>query len=278
MQFRPRLLLAVVASCLAHDAAAQSVGDMFANDVAHASGDVLAIWQSPFDASSRYWMLSAGASAAFGLSMFADRPVGRWAARDTASRLFRALEPVRRGGAAYTGKVIVPPIAGLYVAGIVMNRADVREAATGCMSSWFSQSMLRQTTYRFVARQRPDTSPEDSQRWGVPGSKIWQLQSFPAGHFANVMSCSAFWSNRYRLGAGAPALYLLAAAIGLGRIADGGHWISDTVLGGIIGYATGRELARRSLARARQGENGQPARRPSSRLTRDPGIAFTISF
>jgi hypothetical protein len=35
----------------------------------------------------------------------------------------------------------------------------------------------------------------------------------------------------------------------VGRIADGGHWTSDTVLGGILGYAVGREVARRSLER-----------------------------
>ncbi|HTJ23896.1 MAG TPA: phosphatase PAP2 family protein, partial [Gemmatimonadaceae bacterium] len=174
---------------------------------------------------------------------------------------------------------VLPPLVALYAAGLATKRTDLREAVTGCGTSWFSQSMMRQATYRLVARARPDTSPDDPQRWGLPGDgKNWQLQSFPAGHLANAMACASFWSNRYHLGYGEPALYALAAIVGLGRIADAGHWTSDSVLGGIIGYATGREIARRSRVRAERAATPDGVRFVLRSRSFEPTVAFAIRF
>ncbi|HEY7394887.1 MAG TPA: phosphatase PAP2 family protein, partial [Gemmatimonadaceae bacterium] len=108
----------------------------------------------------------------------------------------------------------------------------------------------RKGTYLIVGRERPDTSPNDPNRWQVPGDwNDWQEHSFVAGHFANAMSCATYWNERFNLGWWGVPVYALAGAIGVGRLADGGHWTSDTVLGGILGYAVGREVARRSLER-----------------------------
>jgi membrane-associated phospholipid phosphatase len=278
MQHRSRFIAIASLACAASTTPAQPVGRMFGDDMKHLGGDVAAIWASPVRASSRDWLSTAGAAGAFGAAMLADRPVAQWAARNEHSGFFDALAPVRESGVGYSAKLLAPPLASLYAAGLVLRRTDLREAATGCLGAWFSQSMMRQVTYRLVARARPDTSPDDPERWGIPGSRNWELQSFPAGHIANAMACSSFWSNRYHLGYAEPALYAFAAVVGLGRIADAGHWISDSVIGGIIGYATGRELARRSLARrargaARQGDGLLAS--PSSPLGR---VSFTISF
>ena len=278
MRLRARLITLVGISCLSHEVAAQSVGGMLADDVAHFGSDVAAVWTAPFDASSRDWLLAAGAIGAFGVSMFADRPVAHWAANNRDSRIIRALKPMRRGGRAYSAKFLMPPLVGLYVAGLAANRQDLRDAATGCATSWFSQSMPRQVTYRLVARQRPDTSPDDPQRWDLPGNGNWHFQSFPAGHFANAVACATFWSGRYHLGVGAPVLYVIAAAVGAGRIADGGHWFSDTVLGGIIGYATGREVARRSLARVDPQSSGTGPNGSRSLSRPAPAVVFVIPF
>jgi membrane-associated phospholipid phosphatase len=77
------------------------------------------------------------------------------------------------------------------------------------------------------------------------------MRSFPAGHFANAVSCATFWNERFKLGVAEPILYVLAAAVGVGRTADDAHWFSDHIIGGILGYAVGREIARRSLRRSR---------------------------
>lgn len=244
------LAVAAALTFVAHHAEAQSVGKLFVDDMKHVGGDIIGIWTSPFRASQRDWLLVAATGGAFGVSMLADQSVSDWAIRNREGSFFDALEPVRSGGAVYTGKNIVPPIAVVYVAGLAFKNQGMRDFVTGCASAWLSQSVLRKGAYLAVGRERPDTSPDNPQRWEFPGDRgDWQKHSFPAGHFANAMSCATFWAERFEMGWWGAPVYAVAGAIGIGRMADGGHWTSDTVLGGILGYAVGREIARRSLAR-----------------------------
>lgn len=228
---------------------AQSVGKMLDDDAKNVGKDVVAIWTSPFDAARRDWLLAAAAFGAFGVSMLADQPVSDWAIRNDSSAFFKAIRPVRRGGKLYAGKYVVPPVAAVYVLGVILNNQDMRDFVTGCGSSWAAQSFLRKGVYALVGRRRPETSPDNPQEWTFPGKGDWQMHSFPAGHFANAMACATYWNNRFHLGIAGPAVYTLAGAVGIGRLADVGHWTSDTVIGGILGYAVGKEVARHSLNR-----------------------------
>jgi len=228
---------------------AQSVGKMLSDDFKNAGKDIVGVWGSPFDASHRDWLLTGAALAAFGTSMLADKSVSDWALRNDSSAFFRSIAPLRRGGKLFSGKYVVPPVAAAYVVGIVTKNQDIRDAVTGCMSSWGAQSVVRKTLYALVGRARPDTTPNDPQIWKVPAGGSWEMHSFPAGHFANAVGCATYWNNRFHLGVAGPVVYALAAAVGVGRLADGAHWTSDTVLGGILGYAVGKEIARRSNAR-----------------------------
>lgn len=249
------LAIAVATVTLARLAPAQSVGNMLKDDFKNAGKDILSIWASPFDASGRDWMLTGAAFGAFGLSMLADQEAGDWAIRNDSSAVFRAIGPLRRRGVLYSGKYVVPPVAAVYVLGIVLKNQGMRDFVMGCASSWAAQSAVRKGVYRLVGRERPDTAPAttagDPHRWSFPGSSDWSAHSFPAGHFANAMACATYWNKRFEFGPVEPALYGVAAAVGVGRMADRGHWLSDTVLGGILGYAVGSEVARRSLARQR---------------------------
>ena len=246
---------AVIASLtLAGVARAQTVGEILVSDWRDAGKDILSVWGSPFDARGRDWLLFGAAAAATGAAMFADQSVSDWAIKHKDSDGFRALDPVRRGGVMFSGKYIVPPVAAAYIAGVAFNKQGLRDFVTGCASSWAANSVLRKVTYRLVGRARPDSMPDDPQHWtGPDGSKEWMMHSFPAGHFANAMSCITFVNNRFDLGVGEPALYALAGAVGIGRLADAAHWTSDSVLGGILGYAVGKEVARRSLRRRAEG-------------------------
>jgi len=250
---RTRFFVIIAAVTLTRAASAQSVGKMLGDDFKNVGKDVLSVWASPFDATGRDWMLTAAAFGAFGASMLADQSVSDWAIRNDSSTFFRAIAPVRRGGKLYAGKYVVPPVAAVYVLGVVLKNQDMRDFVTGCASGWAAQSFLRKGIYFLVGRARPDTMPNDPNHWTLPGKSEWQMHSFPAGHFANAMACATYWNKRFHLGMVGPAVYALAGAVGVGRLADKGHWTSDTVLGGILGYAVGKEVALRSLARQRTG-------------------------
>lgn len=246
-----RFIVVAATLTLTRVAAAQSVGKMLGDDFTNVGKDIVAVWLSPFDATGRDWMLTAAAFGAFGLSTLADQSVSDWAIRNDSSAFFKAIRPVRRGGKLYAGKYVVPPVAAVYVLGVVLKNQDMRDFVTGCGTSWAAQSFLRKGIYLLVGRRRPETSPNDPTDWTIPGKSDWQMHSFPAGHFANALACATYWNKRFRLGIGGPAVYALAGAVGIGRLADKGHWTSDTVLGGILGYAVGKEVAQRSLSRVR---------------------------
>jgi hypothetical protein len=246
---------------------AQSVGRMLESDFKNAGKDMLSIWGSPFDSKGRDWAGVAAALAATGIAMFADQEVADWATEHDTGGVFSSIKEVRRGGKLYTGKYVVPPIAALYIVGIATKNQGLRDAVLGCGASWISGSLSRKALYLVVGRARPDTMPNNPQHWTVPGHSEWQMHSFPAGHLENVMACASFWNNRFDLGIAEPAIWAVAAAVGVGRTLDRGHWFSDHVLGGIAGYAIGREVARRSLAR----EAARSSATPSVNVSPSPG-------
>ncbi len=247
--------VALVASLLPGGAlVSQSVGRMLESDFRNMGKDMLAVWASPFDASGRDWLLAGAAFGAFGLSMFADQDASDWAISNKDSDFFRAIKPLRRGGVLFSGKYVLPPVLALYVVGIAAKNQDLRDAVMGCMAFYGAQQTVRRVATNAFGRARPDSLPNDPQNWKLGGGwGNWQMRSFPAGHFANVMGCASFWNERFELGVAEPLLYALAGGVGIGRMADEAHWLSDTVIGGVLGYAVAAEIARRSLKRTRTG-------------------------
>lgn len=245
---------AALTFAVAPGASAQSVGKMLKDDWGNVGKDVWAVWSSPFDASGRDWALVGATLGATGLMMFTDLAVEDWAqANDSASAL-KFLDPLRRHGVLFSGKYVVPPALGLYLIGVATKHQGIRDGVTGCGASWVSTAVARRIMYLAVGRRRPETSPDDNQVWEVPqrgglGEKGWQNRSFPAGHFANLAGCATFLNKRFEMGIAEPAIYAVALGVMLGRTLDHGHWMSDNVVGGVMGYAAGSEIARRSLKR-----------------------------
>ena len=243
---------------------------MLGDDLKNAGKDILGVWGAPLHGSAKDCGLAEASLGGFALTTLADQSVSDWAIRNDSGRFFRALAPVRRGGKLFSGKYVVPPVAAVYIIGVATKNRDLRDFVTGCMSSWAAQSAIRKTVYAVVGRARPDTMPNNPNDWRVPSGGSWMMHAFPAGHFANAMACATYWNERFRLGAAGPLVYAFAVSVGVGRLADRAHWASDTFLGGILGYAVGKEVARRAVARQRI----EAATRTS--LFMQPGIRGTL--
>lgn len=240
----------------------QSVGRMLVDDLKYAGGDLWAVLISPVQGSGRDWLLGAGIVAAGAAVSPLDDEVDRWAVRDSASALFRALKPFRKGGVFFQGNKLVPVAGGVLVAGYATGNRDLRDGVFGCAASWAANNQLRhQVLYRFIERTRPD--PDKDERVNSPPARhgdqydigfavrdtAWGDNSFPGGHVANLASCVSFLNSRFHMGAAEPVLYGIAAAVGVGRIGDRAHWLSDQLVGTVFGYAIGREVSRRQLRR-----------------------------
>lgn len=247
-------------------APAQSVGRMIGYDVLHAGGDIVGTWAAPFHSTARDWL---GAGAALALSAAVsplDDDVDRWFQDHQKDAIFSSLKEFREGGRAFAGSTITPAALGVYIIGVATKSQGIRDGVWGCVASYASESVVRsQVIYRLVGRLRPDSlrgdhlqsrsEQGDQYKFFFPGSNAWGKHSLPAGHVANVAACASFLSHRFGNPYVTIPAYAIATGVGVGRLVDRRHWTSDTVLGVLLGYAVGKEVAQRSRERLHRDGN-----------------------
>src|SRR6185369_3054997 len=148
-----------------------------------------------------------------------------------------------------SGQYLLPASAAAYIGGRLARNAEWRDGGLGCAAAHLSSAALREVIYLVVSRKRPQMSP-NPDKVSVPGKRALGNHSFLSGHFANSMACASYLGRRYSLGLVEPAMYTYVSLIGVGRVADGWHWMSDAVAGGAMGLAIGKAIADRQFARA----------------------------
>jgi membrane-associated phospholipid phosphatase len=266
------LLVALLHHLNAEEGAGQNVGRMAFEDIANAARDFGAIWVAPFRGSSKDYLIAGGVLAGGAAVSPLDDNVDRWMVDNEDRGLLDALGPIRRGGDFYSLNKAVPYVGGLYIVGLATKHRGIRDGIFGCAASYGANTTMRhQVIYRVIGRDRPDTlrdhpdgyvpvgaSPGDQYEFRVP-ARGYADHSFPGGHVATITTCATFLSHRFELGLVEPALGVLVAAMGVGRMADRGHWLSDQVVGVAFGYAIGKEVARRQKQRLGRDKAGTPS-------------------
>lgn len=256
-------LAAILLAFTAIDAGAQSVGRIVVRDITNSAGDAWAILTSPLHGKPSDWLIAAAAFAGAAAVSPWDDDVDRWAVKQRNDAVWSPLAQLREGGAAFSGRQVTPVVLGLYTIGIVARSPQLREGLVGCATAYGATSVVRTfAVYPIVARTRPDSGHSevkpppaksgDQYEIHFPGTRAWGRHSFPGGHITNVAACAAFLTKRYSLGIAAPLPWLVVGGVAIGRTLDRRHWLSDEVIGGVFGYAVGREIAVRALRRSRR--------------------------
>jgi membrane-associated phospholipid phosphatase len=101
-------------------------------------------------------------------------------------------------------------------------------------------------------------------------------RSFPSGHTSNAFSLAAVAERHYGWKVGLPA-YALAGLMGVSRLNEDKHWLSDVVAGAALGLVVGRTVVR---------VNGRgPGRADGAKWTVSPvvarrarGVRVAVSF
>jgi membrane-associated phospholipid phosphatase len=130
------------------------------------------------------------------------------------------------------------PFALVGAAGAAIAFGDDRLQNTGVISlqAVVGAVGISTGTKYVVQRARPY---EESGPWAQVGSGYSRSDSsFPSGHSAVAFAAVTPFAKEYD----APWLYGLAALTSAGRVANRQHWVSDTVAGGMVGYAMGSWL------------------------------------
>ncbi len=141
-----------------------------------------------------------------------DRPVPAWSAIG------------RVGGDGWTQGAIA---AGTWATGTLTERARVTHVGSDLVRA----QMLNLVTTRVVKIVVDRTRPSGGGH------------AFPSGHASATFTTAAVLHRHFGWKAGIPA-YAAAGFVGLSRVADRSHWVSDTVFGAAIGVAAAWTVTR----------------------------------
>jgi hypothetical protein len=246
----------------------QSIPKTLASDVKAGVGDILAVWAAPFHASGRDYLIGASTLSIVGVSALADRHLAAWIRTHPNAPVMRALRPAREGQGDFLVKAAggsghTPGAFGVYTVGLLVRSPAIRDLGMGCLAAAESHTIVRQLVYAAVSRERPlyreqinDSIVDRAGRpYAVhfPGEATAYDNSFFSGHAASVFSCVTFANTRFHLRYAEPVLWAMAGALSMGRAADQHHYLSDVLVGSVIGIGAGKLVAHRSLARAQKG-------------------------
>lgn len=156
-----------------------------------------------------------------------DKPVDRFVRKHEENTAMRGLGNFGKAA----------PLALVGAAGAALALGDDRMQNTGLISLESVAGALGVTAVGkyAVGRARPG---EGLGPWAGTASGSRADASFPSGHSAVAFAAVTPFAQEYD----APWLYGVAALSAAGRVAARQHWVSDTVMGGLVGYTVGSWL------------------------------------
>ncbi|NLF43027.1 MAG: phosphatase PAP2 family protein [Bacteroidales bacterium] len=229
--------------------------------------DVPKIFVAPFKADGKQWLRAGLLTSGVGLSMIADRPVNEAFTNKgtTSPNLTKyVLDPMGNG-------LITLPALGTIGAYAWLKRdQDLFDyAATAGWAFVFTRVLTQIPKYSFQ-RERPldQIKPDPFAFHGLLGNR--ENKSFVSGHTASMFAFAAVtyhWFPENR--AYGWIAYGLATAVGVSRLWQNEHWLSDVVGGAVLGYLCGDFIARRHKSISKS---------PLSLSYSSNGIGFRYTF
>ena len=161
--------------------------------------------------------------------------------------LYKAAEKLTKLGNTSSS---VPLLLGFFGFGAIAHSERERDTAVMMCEALITSAtwtgILKQTT----GRERPRESGGEASDWLGPGGSFEdengntvEPRSFPSGHATGAWAVATVLAHQYPAHKIVPVLaYGTAAAVGYSRIVLGAHWLSDVVVGGLIGYGCAKQV------------------------------------
>jgi membrane-associated phospholipid phosphatase len=144
----------------------------------------------------------------------------------------------------------LPLVVGIGALGVLAGSDREKQTAVmlteALVTSATWTSLLKSTT----GRERPREREARVSDWAGPaffdqddGERAVGFRSFPSGHATGAWAAVTVLAHQYPERRIVPvAGYTLAAAISYSRMVLGAHWLSDVVVGGLIGYGSAKQV------------------------------------
>jgi len=183
---------------------------------------------------------------------FADEPVQRFALdlRNNNAGIRNVSKYVTRFGGVYETYVLVT--LGAY--GFIFKSEKIKTTTLLATQAYITGGAMESLLKFLTGRQRPSFydpnsleaepkfhGPFSSAGKDVNGKRI--NSSFPSGHTTVAFAAATVFAMEYKDRPLVPIIsYSAATLIGLSRITENAHWITDVVAGAALGYFTGRQV------------------------------------
>ena len=202
----------------------------------------------PFHSSHKSWNKVAGFALIEGGMFLLDKPVQRYASQlMERNKNYQSLSHyVTNFGATYEGYTLAA--FGLY--GWIFKNQKMKTTTLLATQSYLVAGAMEAIMKFITGRQRPnylesiESEPRPVFR-GPSFSVHHGSTSFPSGHTTAAFAAATVYAQEYRDRPWVPILsYSAASLIGLSRITENAHWISDVFAGAALGYVTGLQVVR----------------------------------
>ena len=215
------------------------------------------IWSYPAHIKSRDILPMAGLAVITGFLIANDEDISSSVRiyRDS-HRWVRAVSPVitQMGSWGAWGT------AGVFLGvGLITGDRQSTETAVLAANAMLQSTILVNFLKGLTGRQRPYVA-DGVDHWSGPVGFVKMFEkgnagrydSFPSAHTITAFSLATVVAMQYHDSVWVPILsYTVATGVGLSRLTEGKHWLSDVLVGGILGHLVGRLVVRNHRRRYR---------------------------
>jgi membrane-associated phospholipid phosphatase len=144
-------------------------------------------------------------------------------------------------------------IAGLFfLNGVTFKDQKARDTGLMALETLLHTGILVQVVKHLAGRQRPWVE-NGIDHWYGPGAFFKRYSqnffsrydSFFSGHTVSVWGLATVIAENYKNHLWVPlTCYSLATMVGLSRLTEDDHWLSDVFVGALVGYAIGKMVVR----------------------------------
>lgn len=206
---------------------------------------------APFHFTGKDWKTFGEFALVEGGLFFADEPVQKYALglRDRNAGVRDVSKYVTRFGGAYETYVL----ASLGAYGFIFKNEKIKTTTFLATQAYLTGGAMESLVKFISGRQRPyfydpksiDAEPKFlgplSSGKDINGKRI--NSSFPSGHTTVAFAAATVFATEYKDRPIVPIIsYSAATLIGLSRITENKHWITDVVAGAALGYFTGKQV------------------------------------
>jgi len=207
---------------------------------------------APFHFQKKDWLKFGGFVLTELALTAADEPVQKWSVKLAANNasVHNIGQYVTRFGGTYEAYVLAT--FGTY--GFIFRNDKMKTTTLLATQSYLTAGAMEAVGKFLTGRQRPTvyTSPNGEAEpvfkgpfapsgRDINGKKI--NSSFPSGHTTVAFAAATTFAMEYKNIKWVPILsYSVASLIGLSRITENRHWLTDVIAGAALGYFTGRHV------------------------------------